>query len=152
MFGSRKAISFDPYRGRRRRPVPTWLLVLTLGFALGIAAVVGVQQRLLPQRLSAAESQQLRESSARLDTEHRRLVEEHATLQQQLERANAEARARDSALDAAQKAADRARADLTALLATLPPDPRAAQNAVDIRAGRFTARRGALDYNVVLTQ
>ena len=64
MFGSRKAIVFDPYRGRRRRSVPTWLLLLLLllGIALGIAAVVAVQRKLLPPRLTAADSPALRQS------------------------------------------------------------------------------------------
>ena len=152
MFGSRKAIVFDPYRGRRRRTVPTWLLLLVLGFALGIAAVVTVQHKLLPPRLTAADSQALRESSARADAERERLLRERDGLQQQLDQANAKARQRDMALTAAQSTAERARTDLAALLATLPPDPRAAQNLVEVRAGRFTARRGSLDYEVVLTR
>jgi hypothetical protein len=152
MFGSRKAITFDPYRGRRRRRVPTWLLLLVLGIALGIAAVVAVQRKLLPPRLSAAESRALRESFTSADAQRERLLHERDSLQQQLDKANAEARKRDAALLAAQSAAERSRTDLAVLLATLPPDPRAAQNAVEVRAGRFTARRGSLDYEVVLTR
>ncbi|HSW04718.1 hypothetical protein [Aquabacterium sp.] len=152
MFGSRKAIVFDPYRGRRRRSVPTWLLLLVLGIALGIAAVVTVQHKLLPPRLSADDSQALRESFAKADAERERLLHERDRLQQQLDKTNAEARQRDTALGAAQSAAERARAGLVALLAILPPDPRAAQNAVEVRIGRFTARRGSLDYEVVLTR
>jgi hypothetical protein len=152
MFGSRRAIVFDPYRGRRKRRLPAWLLMLLLGIALGITAVITVQQKLLPPRLSVAESQHLRESSERIDADHRRLEQDRIALAGQLDKANAEARVRDSALNAAQAAARQARTDLAALLAILPPDPRAAQNAIDIRVGRFTARRGALDYNVVLTQ
>ena len=151
MFGSRKAIVFDPYRGRRRK-APTWLLLLVLGVAFGILAVVTVQHKLLPPRLTAAESHALRESSAKANAERERLLRERDSLQQQLDKANAEARQRDTALTAAQGAADRARADLATLLATLPPDPRAAQNTVEVRAGRFTARRGGLDYQVVLTR
>ncbi len=152
MFGSRKAIVFDPYRGRRRRKVPTWLLLLVLGVGLGIAAVIAVQQKLLPPRLSAAESHALRESSAKANAENERLLRERDSLQQQLDKASAEARQRDTALAAAQDTAERARADLATLLATLPPDPRAAQNTVQVRAARFTARRGGLDYQVVLTR
>jgi len=152
MFGSRKAIVFDPYRGRRRRAVPTWLLLLVLGIALGIAAVVTVQHKLLPPRLTAADSQALRESFKTADAERERLLHERDSLRQQLDKANTEAQKRDTALSAAQSAAERARADLAALLATLPRDPRAALNAVEVRAGRFTARRGSLDYEVVLTR
>nr|WP_217283517.1 hypothetical protein [Aquabacterium terrae] len=128
------------------------MLLLMLGIALGIAAVVTVQHKLLPPRLSAADSHALRESFTKADAERERLLHERDSLQQQLDKTNAEARKRDTALGAAQGAAERARADLAALLATLPPDPRAAQNAVEVRIGRFTARRGSLDYEVVLTR
>ena len=152
MFGSRKAIVFDPYRGRRRRKVPTWLLLLVLGFGLGIAAVVTAQQKLLPPRLTATDSQALRESAATANADRERLQRERDSLQQQLDKATVEARQRETALTAAQDTAERARADLATLLATLPPDPRAAQNTVEVRVGRFTARRGGLDYQVVLTR
>jgi hypothetical protein len=152
MFGPRKAIVFDPYRGRRRRRMPGWLLLLLLGFVLGIAAVVGVQRELLPPRLSAAESRALQESFTKADADRQRLLNERNGLQQQLDKANAEARKSETALGTAQRAAESAHADLAALLASLPPDPRAAQNSVEVRAGRFTARRGSLDYEVVLTR
>src|SRR3954462_15868905 len=126
MFGSRRAIVFDPYRGRRKRRLPAWLLMLLLGIALGITAVITVQQKLLPPRLSVAESQHLRESSERIDADHRRLEQARIALAGQLDKANAEARVRDSALNAAQDAARQARTDLAALLVILPPDPRAA--------------------------
>ncbi|MDN3920353.1 hypothetical protein [Roseateles violae] len=152
MFGSRKAVTFDPYRGRRKRKLPVWLLLLLLGFALGIAAVIAVEQKLLPPRLSAAESHVIRESFAKADADRTRLQQERDSLQRQVEKISAETQRRDAALSAAQNAARQARADLTVLLATLPPDPRAAQNAVEIRAGRFLARRGSLDYEIVLTR
>jgi Skp family chaperone for outer membrane proteins len=152
MFGSRKAIVFDPYRGQRRRKTPAWLLLLVLGFALGIAAVAAVQQKLLPPRLSAADSHALRESFAQASAERDRLLSERDSLQQQLDKASSEARERETALTASQSSAENARADLATLLATLPPDPRAAQNTVEVRAARFTARRGGLDYQVVLTR
>src|SRR6188768_1079752 len=104
MFGSRRAIVFDPYRGRRRRAVPAWLLWLTLGSALGIAAVLAVQHKLLPPRLSVPESQRLRESFERADAEQRRLEQERDALRAQLDKASAEARAREGAFGAAQDA------------------------------------------------
>ena len=152
MFGSRKAIVFDPYRGRRRRSVPTWLLLLLLGITLGMAAVITVQQKLLPPRLTVTDSQALRESLDKADADRQQLQQERDSLRQQLDKANAAAGERDTALSAAQSTAQAARADLSALLAVLPADPRAAQNAVEVRAGRFTARRGSLDYEVVLTR
>src|SRR6478609_2786672 len=98
MFGTRKAIVFDPYRGKRRRSVPTWMLLLVLGILLGIAAVVAVQQKLLPPRLTAADSRALRESFQKADADRERLLHERDSLQQQLDKANAEARKRDTAL------------------------------------------------------
>jgi hypothetical protein len=152
MFGSRKAIVFDPYRRNRRRGVPTWLLLLMLGIALGMAAVIGAQEKLLPRRLTVTESHALNESFKNADAERERLLKERDSLQQQLDKSSAEARRLDAALGAAQGAGDRARADLAALLGTLPPDPRAAKNAVEVRAGRFTVRRGNLAYEIVLTR
>ena len=81
MFGSRKAIVFDPYRGRRRRSVPTWLLLLRLlGIALGIAAVVAVQRKLLPPRLTAADSPALRQSSTKTNADRERLLQQRDSL------------------------------------------------------------------------
>jgi hypothetical protein len=152
MFGSRKAIVFDPYRRNRRRGIPAWLLLVLLGLALGVAAVITTQQKLLPRRLTVAESHALNESFKSADAERARLLQERDSLQQQLDKSNAEARRLDAALGAAQTAGARARTDLAALLATLPPDPRAGKSAVEVRAGRFTVRRGNLDYEIVLTR
>lgn len=152
MFGSSKAIVFDPYRRQRRRGLPNWLLLLLLGIALGVAAVITTQEKLLPRRLTVGESHALNESFKSADAERARLRQERDGLQQQLDKSNAEARRLDAALGVAQTAGDRARADLTALLSTLPPDPRATKSAVEVRAGRFTVRRGNLDYEVVLTR
>lgn len=152
MFGSRKAIVFDPYRRNRRRGMPAWLLLLLLGIALGVAAVIAAQEKLLPRRLTVAESRALDESFKSADAERARLLKERDSLQQQLDKANAEARKLGAALGVAQSAGDRARTDLAALLSTLPPDPRAARSTVEVRAGRFTVRRGNLDYEVVLTR
>ena len=152
MFGSRKAIIFDPYRRNRRRGVPNWLLLLLLGIGLGVAAVITTQEKLLPRRLTVAESRALDESFQSANAERARLLKERDGLQQQLDKANAGVRELDAALGAAKSAGERARSDLAALLSTLPPDPRAAKSAVEVRAGRFTVRRGSLDYEIVLTR
>jgi hypothetical protein len=153
LFGSRKPIVFDPYRSRRRRRgLPGWLWLLLLGMALGVAAVIGVQQELLPPRLGAAESSALRQAHDEANAERARLTTERDALQRRLDETQAQLRQRTEALATAQAGAERTRADLSALLATLPPDPRAAQHVVEVRAGRFKARRGSLDYEVVLTR
>jgi hypothetical protein len=152
MFGSSKAVVFDPYGRRRRRGVPAWFLWLLSGGVLGIGAVVAVQEKLLPPRLSAAESQSLRTSFEAADVERARLLKERDGVQEQLDKANAELLKSHEELGAAKSAAERARGQLSTLLAALPPDPRAAKSAVEVRVGRFTVRRGNLDYEVVLTR
>ena len=75
MFGPNKPIVFDPYGKRRSRArVPRWLLLLLSGTLLGAAAVVFVQERHLPQRLSAEESVQLRSAYAQAESERVRLA------------------------------------------------------------------------------
>ena len=60
MFGQFKPIAFEPYgRRRSRRLVPRWLVLLTLGAAIGAGGVVLVQERYLPPRLSADASAEL---------------------------------------------------------------------------------------------
>jgi hypothetical protein len=152
MFGSSKAVVFDPYGRRRRRGVPSWFLWLLSGGVLGIGAVVAVQEKLLPPRLSAAESQSLRTSFEAADVERARLLKERDGVQEQLDKANAELLKSHEELGAAKSAAERARGQLSTLLAALPPDPRAAKSAIEVRVGRFTVRRGNLDYEVVLTR
>jgi hypothetical protein len=46
------------------------------------------------------------------------------------------------------RCARRLRADLAFLVQALPPDPRGGN--VEVRAGQFSAREGALDHQVVL--
>ena len=85
---------------RRRRSVPTWLLLqqlLLLGIALGIAAVVAVQRKLLPPRLTAADSPALRQSFLKANADRERLLQQRDSLQQPLDKTNAEARQRDTA-------------------------------------------------------
>ena len=79
MFGSSKPIPFDPY-GRRRssRRFPPWLALLVIGIALGIGAVLVVQERYLPPRLSAAESIRLRDDYQAADAERTGLKRELA--------------------------------------------------------------------------
>jgi hypothetical protein len=152
MFGSRsRPIVFDPYRGRRRRGLPSWLWLLMFGIAVGVAAVIGIQQELLPERLSAAASADLRAALETAEAERASLRAERDALQARAAAQDSGVKERDAALAAAREQAARLQGDLKALLATLPPDPRAKTNAVEVRAGRFQARRGSLDYELVLT-
>lgn len=151
MFGARKPVVFDPYRRHRKgwRP-PRWLLLLAFGGALGVAAVLYAQQRLLPPRLSAAESDALRQRFAQADAERTRLEAEAAALQQRLRAAEATAQQRGAELAGAQQSAAALREDLDGLVRTLPPDPRGGD--VEVRAARLAAGDGTLDYDLVLTR
>ena len=149
MFGRSRKVYFDPYRRRRARRLPRWLLLLTGGIVAGAAAVVGVQQRLLPPRLSAAESAQLRSTFEQADGERRQLGIELAALRQQLDTALAEGRELGAQLDTARAERSRLRDDLAAVIDALPADPRGGE--AEIRAAQFSTAAGKLGYELVMT-
>lgn len=130
--------------------MPRWLLLLLGGMLAGAAAVVTVQQRWLPPRLGAAESAALRQSFAQADGERRQLQAELAQVQQRLQQASADKATLGAALASSRTDAERSREDLLSVLQSLPPDPRG--GSVEVRAGQFSARDGALDYQLVLTR
>lgn len=151
MFGRSKPVVFDPYRRQRsRRGIPPWLLLLLTGLVGGAAGVIYLQERHLPPRLSTAESAALRSSFDEADAERQRLAAELATLRARLQGTEAERTRLASELATSQGATQALQSDLAALVATLPPDPR--QQAVAVRAGRFSAREGGLDYSVVFSR
>ena len=140
---------FDPRGSRRSRwRVPRWLVLLLCGTLAGAAAVITVQQRYLPPRLSAAESTALRQAFEQADGERQQLKAERVQTQQQLQQALAQKAAADEALAGSRTLAERLRGDLAAVVQALPPDPRG--GSVEVRAGQFSVRDGALDYQVVL--
>jgi hypothetical protein len=75
MFGrSNKPVTFDPYAGRRkRRRVPSWLLLLLGGIGLGAGGLYYAQERYLPPRLSPADSARLQGAFDSADSARRRL-------------------------------------------------------------------------------
>jgi hypothetical protein len=140
---------FDPRGSRRSRwRVPRWLVLLLCGTLAGAAAVITVQQRYLPPRLSAAESTALRQAFEQADGERQQLKTELTTTQQQLQQALEQKAAAGEALASSRTLAERLREDLAAVVQSLPPDPRG--GSVEVRAGQFSVRDGALDYQVVL--
>jgi hypothetical protein len=151
MFGRSRPVLFDP-RGRRRSRwrLPPWLLLLLAGAALGVLGVVAVQERVLPPRLSAGASAQLRVAFDDADAERRRLRGELAGALRRLDAALAEKKSVAEAMDATRSDAERLRQDLTTVVAALPADPRG--GTIEVRAGRFTSRLGQLRYDVVLTR
>src|SRR5690349_278548 len=76
MFGRSRPITFDPYGSRRGRRVPRWILLLLIGFVLGAVAIVVVQERWLPPRLSADASARLRASFEQAEAQRARLAAE----------------------------------------------------------------------------
>jgi len=151
MFGSSKPIPFDPYRRRRsRRGPPRWLVLILIGIGLGAAAVLYVQERHLPPRLSADASMRLRESFERADAERQRLQAELTATADRLRGTLDENKRLASEVGARGDAMQRLRQDIASLVASLPPDPRNAP--VAVRAARFEVQGDALAYNVVLSR
>ena len=150
MFGRSKQTLFEPYGRRRRGWLPRWLVLLLMGIVLGAAAVIFVQERYLPPRLSAGESAQLRGDYEQADGERRRLQEEIGLTRQQLQIEQAKSRQLADDLAASREAAGQLRENVAALIATLPADPRGGQ--VEVRAAQFGAKDGVLSYDIVLTR
>jgi len=151
VFSRSRPVLFDPRASHRaRRRVPRWLWLLLCGALGGAGALLYVQQRVLPPRLSGAESAALQQAFDGADAERRQLRAEQARAQQQLQQLRAENAASAEALARSRAGAERLSEDLRSVLEALPPDPRG--GSVGVRAGQFSARDGALDYRVVLTR
>ncbi len=150
MFGRSKPVAFEPY-GRRRargRP-PRWLVLLLVGIVAGASGVVVVQQRYLPPRLSPAASAELRSELAAANTARAGFESQLAQTLQRLDAALAERTKLADAMASSRPTLDGLRDDLTAVIDTLPADPRG--GTVEIRAARFAVKNGALAYDLVLT-
>lgn len=128
--------------------MPRWLVLLLGGVALGVAAVIVVEQRYLPPRLSASESAQLRSAFDSAESERQRLQAELDATRQQLQASLAQGKALDAELTRSRATAVRLRDDVAAVVESLPPDPRGGQ--VEVRAAQFAAKDGVLSYDIVL--
>jgi len=151
MFGRSKPVFFEPY-GRRRRGwrIPRWLVLLLFGGALGAAGIVFVQERYLPPRLSSDETIKLRSAYEEADSARKRLQTDLGTTTKQLQTALADTKSLGAELAAAKATAEGYRDNMAAVVASLPPDPRAGP--IEVRAGRFVVKSGALGYDVVTTR
>ncbi|MET0335220.1 MAG: hypothetical protein ABW190_13185 [Rhizobacter sp.] len=118
--------------------------------ALGAAAVVLVQERYLPPRLSAGESAKLRTAYETAEAERVRLQQSLAEHQQKLATTIAQNKTLSDDLAGSRGRIERLSDDLAATVAALPPDPRG--GTVEVRAGKFTVRGGALVYDVVVAR
>lgn len=151
MFGTFKPIPFDPYgRRRARRGVPRWLILLLTGIAIGSGGIVLLQEKYLPPRLSAAESTQLREALATAQADRQRFESQVQEANKALQAAQAERSKAVADMESSRTLAEDLRRDVGALVSALPPDPRG--GSVEVRAGQFQAKGGALAYDVVLTR
>lgn len=151
MFGRNRPVYFDPYRGRRSHwRLPRWLVLLLVGIAIGAAAVIGVQERVLPPRLSASESTRLQAAFGQADAERLRLQSALDGTTRQRDSAVADAKALREKLATTEQDAHDMAGDLAFVVESLPPDPRA--GAVAVRVARFAVDQGVLRYSVVLTR
>jgi len=151
MFGRSRPVVIDSYSSRaRRKGLPRWLVLLLIGMAAGAAAVVYVQERVLPARLSASESTQLRASFAEADANRQRLQAELAQATRSAEATTAENRRLGEELAASRHSAEQLRDDVAFLAAALPPDPRG--GAVEVRAARISRTDKGLAYEVALAR
>lgn len=151
MFGRSKPVFLESYGRRRSRwHMPRWLLLLLSGLVAGAAAVLVVQERYLPPRLSVGASAELRNAFARADAERLRLRAELDASNLRLQTTLAEKSNVAEELSAARLSTTRLRDDLASVVSALPPDPR--NGTVAVRAGRFTAKGGLLHYDLVLSR
>jgi hypothetical protein len=146
-----KPIVLEPY-GRRRpaRRVPRWLVLLITGALAGAAGVIVVQERILPPRLSAHATAELRGAYEQADQERQQLRLQLADVTQRLERAVADKTRLTDELATSRTTVRDLREDVVALVEALPPDPHGGP--VQVRAARFTAGSGKLQYDVVLSR
>ncbi len=152
MFRRSRAPTFFRHGQRRSRwRLPRWLWLLLLGAALGAGAVVVVQQKVLPPRLTAQASSQLSTAFDVAEAQRVRLAQALTVATAQLTEAQDARQVLTQELAASRTAAERQRGDLAAVVESLPPDPRA--GAVAVRALRFVGSGGGqLAYDVVLTR
>jgi hypothetical protein len=152
MFRRSRATTFFSHGQRRSRwRLPRWLWLLLLGSAIGVGAVVAVQQKVLPPRLTAQASSQLSTAFDVAEAERLRLAQALTLTTAQLTEAVDARKVLTQELTASRSAADRQRGDLAAVVDALPPDPRA--GVVAVRALRLaSSAAGELAYDVVLTR
>jgi len=151
MFGRSRPVVIDTYSSRQKKSgVPRWLILLLVGVALGAAAVVYVQERHLPPRLTPAESARLRAAFEQAEAERQRLDGQLAETNRHHDAALADNKRLTDELEAGRRTVESLREDLAFVAAALPPDPRG--GSVEIRAARLNRSGRNLAYEVALTR
>ena len=149
MFGKSRPVVIDSYSSRKaKKRLPRWLLLLLLGLTAGVGGTIYFQEQVMPPRLSAGDSAALREALGAAEADRAGLRTELEATAGKLVAAQAETQRLGAELAANQQSVARSRDDVDFLVAALPADPRA--GAVEIRAARFRAGRGVLDFEIAL--
>ncbi|UUX95610.1 hypothetical protein [Aquabacterium sp. J223] len=130
--------------------MPRWLVLLGTGLVAGVVGTVVVQERYLPERLSAAESAALREAYERAESERQRLDGELQATAARLQTTQADHQRLTGERDADRRTVTELRGTVAALAAALPPDPRGGR--VQVRAATIRAKSGQLQYDLVLSR
>jgi len=151
LFRRDRPVYFEPHGYRRKRgwSVPRWLLILLVGVVLGAAGLLYLQ-RLGPQRLTPHESRLLQARAEELERENRRLQATLDATSRNLQAARTEAEKLAAEAGAARQTARRLESELALIERVLPPDPRG--GTVGVRAARFGAEPGRLNFQVLLTR
>lgn len=146
-----KPVVFEPSGTRRkRRGLPRWLVLLVTGTVIGVSAVIFVQERYLPPRLSASESTELRTALELAQAERQTLRTELDATAARLTETLEEKKSLATDLAGSLATIEGQRADLALVIGSLPPDPRG--GAIEVRAGRFSVDSGKLLYDLMLTR
>ena len=121
-----KPVPFEPAGRRRSRSMfrlPRWLVLMLIGVAGGAAGVLIAQEKYLPPRLSAGESAELRKLHAQAEAERARMQRELEDATKQLQSAVTAKNQAVSALEGSRATVEQLRQDVSAVVASLPPDP-----------------------------
>lgn len=153
MFGRNKPVVFERHSyGRRpgRFRVPAWLIILLLGIALGVGGLWFIQEKYLPPRLSASESNQIRERMDAAVRDREKMSVELKQATEKLAAAEADKTKAQTESTAARLNSDKLEKQMSQFVLALPPDPRGGP--IGIRAASFAPSGQQLDYHVILTR
>jgi len=151
MFGRSQRATFKPsvYQpGQRTRRMPRWLVLLTVGIALGAGGVLFLQTNYGPQRLTVEQSEQLHSELSASNMERQRLQTqlEEATQQRDANKAGHEKLTSD--LAETRTKIETLNKELVLFQDAMPPDPRGGN--LGIRSATFKRAPGLLDYQVLV--
>lgn len=153
MFGRNKPVVFERHSfGRRpsRFRVPSWLIVLLLGVVAGAGGLWFLQEKYLPPRLSAAESNQIREKMETAERDRQKMAGELKQATEKLAAAEADRSKAQTESAAARANSEKLEKQLSQFVLALPPDPRGGP--IGIRAASFVPNGQQLEYHVILTR